>query len=95
MTADFDGTGVELSGYGLDDLALAYAITVHKAQGSSFRKVVIPIQKTRLLDRSLVYTAIARATDLAVMVGAGETLRQALERDAHAERRETALARLF
>lgn len=95
VIADFDGTEVELSGYGLDDLALAYAITVHKAQGSSFRKVVIPIQKTRLLDRSLVYTAITRATDLAAMVGAGETLRQALERDAHAERRETALGRLL
>lgn len=95
VTVDFDGTEVELSGYGLEDLTLAYAITVHKAQGSSFRKVVIPIQKTRLLDRSLVYTAITRATDLAVMVGAGETLRQALERDAHAERRETALGLLM
>jgi exodeoxyribonuclease V alpha subunit len=95
VTADFDGTEVELSGYGLDDLALAYAITVHKAQGSSFRKVVIPIQKTRLLDRSLVYTAITRATDLAVMVGAGEVLRQALQRDAHAERRETAFGLLM
>lgn len=47
---------------------------------------------TRLLDRSLVYTAIARATDLAATVGAGEVLRQVLERDAHAER-ETALGR--
>ena len=55
-----------------------------KVQGSSFRKVIIPIQRTRLLDRSLVYTAITRATDLAVLVGASETLRQALERDAHA-----------
>lgn len=95
VTVDFDGTEVELSGYGLDDLALAYAITVHKAQGSSFRKVVIPIQKTRLLDRSLVYTAITRATDLAVMVGAGEVLRAALELDAHAERRETAIGALL
>ncbi|UWU75882.1 hypothetical protein N2603_39040 [Bradyrhizobium huanghuaihaiense] len=38
VTADFDGTEIELSGYGLDDLALAYAITVHKAQGSSFKR---------------------------------------------------------
>lgn len=95
VTADFDGAEVELTGYGLDDLALAYAITVHKAQGSSFKRVVIPIQKTRLLDRSLVYTAITRATDLAVMVGAGEVLRQALERDTHADRRETALEALI
>lgn len=42
----------------------------------------IPIQKTRLLEQSLVYTGITRATDLAVMVGASETLQHALERDA-------------
>lgn len=95
VTVSFDETEVELSGFGLEDLALAYAITVHKAQGSSFRKVIMPIQKTRLLDRSLVYTAITRATDLAVMVGAGETLQQALEKVAHAERRETALGLLM
>jgi exodeoxyribonuclease V alpha subunit len=57
--------------------------------------VVIPIQATRLLDQSLVYTAITRATDLAVLVGDGEVLRRCLERRAHAERRETALRRLF
>ncbi|MBR0910168.1 AAA family ATPase [Bradyrhizobium japonicum] len=95
VTVDFDGTEVDLTGYGLEELTLAYAITVHKAQGSSFKRVVIPIQKTRLLDRSLVYTAITRATDLAVMVGAGEVLRQALERDTHADRRETALEALI
>ncbi|MFK4507438.1 AAA family ATPase [Bradyrhizobium daqingense] len=95
VAVDFDGTEVELSGYGLDDLTLAYAITVHKAQGSSFRKVVIPVQKTRLLDRSLIYTAISRAKDSAVLVGASEVLQQSLERDAHAGRRETALALLM
>lgn len=95
VTVNFDGNEHELVGPALDDLVLAYAITVHKAQGSSFKKVVIPIQKTRLLDRSLVYTAITRATDLAVMVGDPAVLRQALGRDAHAERRETALGRLM
>ncbi|MEY9185043.1 exodeoxyribonuclease V alpha subunit [Bradyrhizobium sp. USDA 326] len=95
VTADFDGTEVELSGYGLDDLALAYAITVHKAQGSSFRNVVIPIQKTRLLDRSLVYTAITRAKDSAVLIGDGKMLRQVLERESHVENRQTALSRIL
>ncbi|MHC2415697.1 ATP-dependent exoDNAse (exonuclease V) alpha subunit [Bradyrhizobium diazoefficiens] len=47
------------------------------------------------MDRSLVYTAITRATNLAVMVGAGDILRQALERDAHAERRDTALGTML
>ena len=63
---NFDGTEVELSGPALEDLALAFAITVHKAHGSSFRKVVIPIQKEAAVGRSFVYTAITRATDLAV-----------------------------
>jgi exodeoxyribonuclease V alpha subunit len=95
LHVDFDGVTHELAGAALHDLALAYAITVHKAQGSSFRRVVIPIQRTRLLDRSLVYTAITRATDLAVMVGNAQVLRDALEREAHADRRETALCRLI
>lgn len=95
VQVDFDGLVHELAGANLLDLTLAYAITVHKAQGSSFRRVVIPIQKTRLLDRSLVYTAITRATDLAVMVGNEQVLREALEREAHADRRETALGRMM
>ena len=42
--------------------------------------MVSPVQATRLLDRSLVYTAITRATDLAVLVGDPEVLRNSLER---------------
>jgi exodeoxyribonuclease V alpha subunit len=95
LRVDFDGVIHELAGAALHDLALAYAITVHKAQGSSFRRVVIPIQRTRLLDRSLVYTAITRATDLAVMVGDGNLLREVLPRDSHVEKRETALSALL
>jgi exodeoxyribonuclease V alpha subunit len=95
VQVDFDGMVHELAGANLLDLTLAYAVTVHKAQGSSFRRVVILIQKTRLLDRSLVYTAITRATDLAVMVGNEQVLREALEHVAHADRRETALSALM
>jgi exodeoxyribonuclease V alpha subunit len=95
VRVDFDGVTHELSGSSLENLALAYAITVHKAQGSSFRKVVIPVQPSRLLDRSLVYTAVTRATVFAVLIGNREVLRNCLERKSHAERRETALGRLF
>lgn len=91
VTVDFDGNELELTGMALGDLTLAYAITVHKSQGSGFRRVVVPVQRTRLLDRSLVYTAITRATDLAVMVGDAGVIREALGRSTHAERRETAL----
>ncbi len=95
VQVDFDGVTHELSGLALEDLTLAYAVTVHKAQGSSFRRVVFPVQATRLLDRSLVYTAITRARDLAVLVGDAGVLRQALENTSHADRRETALCQMF
>ncbi len=50
-------------------LQLAYAITVHKAQGSQFRRVVVPVFPSRILDRTLVYTAVTRATEQVVLVG--------------------------
>lgn len=55
----------------LEDLVLAYACTIHKAQGSEFPAVVIPIVKQhyRLLQRNLVYTALTRARRLAIFVG--------------------------
>jgi hypothetical protein len=95
VTVDFDGKEHDLSGMALGDLTLAYAITVHESQGSRFRRVVIPVQPSRLLDRSLVYTAIRRATDLAVIVGDARIVREALGRSTHAERRETALGPLL
>ena len=52
-----------------EELDLAYAISVHKAQGSQFRRVIIPIFRSRLLDRTLVYTALTRATEQVVFLG--------------------------
>jgi exodeoxyribonuclease V alpha subunit len=95
IVVDFDGVKHEFSKFALDDLTLAYAITVHKSQGSSFRQVIIPIQRTRLLDRSFVYTAITRAVDLAIVIADPDVLRDAVARPAHAERRDTALLQFF
>lgn len=54
----------------MDRIELAYAITVHKAQGSQFRRVIIPVVTCpRLLDRTLLYTAMTRAVDQVVFVG--------------------------
>ena len=55
----------------LTELALAYAITVHKSQGSEFPAVVIPIMTTHypMLQRNLIYTALTRAKRVAVLVG--------------------------
>jgi exodeoxyribonuclease V alpha subunit len=53
----------------LNTLSLAWAITIHKSQGSQFKRVIIPIYKNRLTDRSLLYTAITRAEEQVVLVG--------------------------
>jgi exodeoxyribonuclease V alpha subunit len=77
----FDGDVSVVYGFGeLDELTLAYATTIHKAQGSEFRAVVIPIlrQHGRALDRSLIYTAVSRARELVVLVGDPTVLAQAV-----------------
>lgn len=91
LEVDFDGRRHELSGRNLDDTALAYAVTVHKAQGSAFRRVVMPVTPTRLLDRSLVYTAITRAREQAVLVGDRRAFARAVQAATSANRRFTGL----
>ncbi|GEO99122.1 AAA family ATPase [Methylobacterium haplocladii] len=95
VVAVFDGNEQRLSGHDLVDLDHAYAITVHKAQGSAFGTVALPIVASRLLDRSLVYTAITRAIDRVVLVGSRDVLRSAVERAPSSLRRETGLLEAF
>lgn len=72
-------------------LDLAYAISVHKAQGSQFRRVIIPIFPSRLLDRTLIYTALTRATEQVVLVGALEALEAAVAAPPAHHRRRTCM----
>lgn len=65
----FDGTHHRVSTSELDRLELAYCISVHKAQGSQFANVLVPVQATKNLDRAMLYTAITRATDRVVVLG--------------------------
>lgn len=64
-----DGRSFELRAEDAENVELAYAISVHKAQGSQWRRVIIPIFPSRLLDRTLVYTAITRATEQVILLG--------------------------
>jgi exodeoxyribonuclease V alpha subunit len=72
----FDNRKVSYDFGELDELALAYAITIHKSQGSEFPAVVIPLatQHYPLLQRNLVYTAVTRGRKLVVLVGQRKAL---------------------
>ena len=63
-------------------LNLAYAITIHKAQGSEYPAVIIPVvaEHGRMLDRNLIYTAVTRGRQLVVLVGTWSALETALGR---------------
>ena len=75
----------------LDDLELGYAITVHKAQGSQWPRVIVPLTGHRLLDRTLVYTAVTRAQRQVILVGNEDAARTAVQELPRAKQREVAL----
>ena len=76
----------------LDHLEPAWAITTHKAQGSQFETVIVPVTTSRILDRTLVYTALTRATRRVVLVGDPAIIRDAICRPPQASRRANHLA---
>lgn len=75
----------------LDDLELGYAITVHKAQGSQWSRVIVVVTGDRLLDRTLIYTAVTRAQRQVILVGDEEAARNAVEGMPRAKHRQVAL----
>jgi exodeoxyribonuclease V alpha subunit len=81
----------------LDSLDLAYALTVHKSQGSEFPVVVIPVVggPPMLMARNLLYTALTRARRLVVLVGREEVIRQMTLNDHVAKRYTTLKERLL
>ncbi len=76
----------------LDELAHAYAVTIHRSQGSEYPAVVIPVTTSAwmMLQRNLLYTAVTRARRLVVLVGSRRAIGQAV-RTVSAGRRHTAL----
>jgi exodeoxyribonuclease V alpha subunit len=80
VTVEFDGRAVEYASGETDELALAYATTIHKSQGSEYPAVVIPLatQHYPMLQKNLVYTGITRGKRLVVLVGQRRALAIAL-----------------
>ncbi len=81
----------------LDELAPAYAITIHKSQGSEFPVVIVPLAMSQfiLLQRNLLYTGITRGRRLVVLVGQRKALVHAVRQETSRERYGGLLARLL
>lgn len=88
MRIRFDDRVAEYSPDSLDELDLAYAVTVHKSQGSEFKAVVLPLFSSapQLLYRNLLYTAVTRAKELVIIVGRAATVEQMVESDKKTKR---------
>ncbi len=88
LTVSFEGRAVAYGFGELDELALAYAATIHKAQGSEYPVVVIPLmtQHYAMLARNLLYTGVTRGKRLVVLVGQRKALAMAV-RNGGARRR--------
>jgi exodeoxyribonuclease V alpha subunit len=89
--AEFDGIEYELNTNHIQSLAHAYAITVHKSQGSQFRRVVVPIRDSEMLDQALIYTAVTRGIDQVVLVGDENAALRAIKSPASAATRHVLL----
>lgn len=82
--AFIDGREICLAQDDLDWIMHSYSISVHKAQGSQFKRVIVPICKSRLLDRTLIYTAVTRGIDQVVLLGDLTAAKSAVEAPPHA-----------
>ncbi len=96
VTVQFDQREVSYDFGELDEVSLAYAITIHKSQGSEFPAVVIPLamQQFLLLQRNLVYTGITRGKKLVLMIGQRKALAMAVRNNKTEQRFSGLLYRL-
>ena len=96
LVVNFDGERIEYEFSELDELVHAFAMSVHKPQGSEYRAVVIPIltQHYMMLQRNLLYTGVTRAKELVVLVGTQKAIAIAVRNDKVAQRNSRLAKRL-
>ena len=97
LTVEFDeGRMISYPFKQLDELELAYAITVHKSQGSEYPAVVIPLLSgpRPLMNRNLLYTAVTRARSCVTLVGSAEIFQMMVENETE-QKRYTGLAEII
>lgn len=88
LTVDYDGREVVYDVSELDELTLAYATTIHKAQGSEYPIVVMPFTMSHfvMLQRNLLYTGVTRAKKILVLVGEKKAVYYAIKNETTAGR---------
>ena len=88
VTVDFDGRLCDYDFSSLDELEHAWAVTVHKSQGSEYPVVILPIfdPPPMLAARNLLYTAVTRAKKMVIIVGSGASVRRMVDNDRPAAR---------
>jgi exodeoxyribonuclease V alpha subunit len=81
LVVDYDGRSVTYDLLDLDELTLAYAVSVHKSQGSEYGAVIIALTMAHfpLLQRNLLYTALTRGKHLVILVGSSRAVHTAFE----------------
>jgi exodeoxyribonuclease V alpha subunit len=96
VTVKFEGRDVTYGFGEMDELSLAYAITIHKSQGSEFPAVIIPVatQQYMLLQRNLIYTGVTRGKRLVALIGQRKALGIAVRNNRTESRYSALLARL-
>ena len=94
LAVDFDGREIVYDAAELDELTLAYATTIHKAQGSEYPIVVMPFTMSHfvMLQRNLLYTGVTRAKKILVLIGERRAVQYAIRNETTASR-NTKLAR--
>jgi exodeoxyribonuclease V alpha subunit len=97
LTVDFDGRIIDYHVSELYELALAYALTIHKSQGSEYPVVVLPISTSYhiMLERHLLYTGVTRGRRLVVLVGQPKALAVAVRTQRALSRNTTLAERLL
>jgi exodeoxyribonuclease V alpha subunit len=97
LFVDYDGRTVSYEKDEMNDITLAYAVSVHKAQGSEYLAVIMPLltQHFIMLQRNLFYTALTRAKKLSVIVGSFKALWIAIKNDKPVKRNSLVKERLI
>jgi exodeoxyribonuclease V alpha subunit len=97
LAVNYDGRIVSYDFSEIDEITLAYAISVHKSQGSEYPAVILPLltQHFAMLQRNLLYTAITRGKKLVILIGTQKALAIALKNDKPRQRLSSLANRLM